>query len=140
MELRDRQQIILSDVPEDVNMSDAVYIGHVETHAIEDLLKDTTDDCPEPAFAAVPGATYEVASVLSSINPMLNDTTLHHRLNEQCKLGKFQISIGSTNVSDQKYVMDNEPPDELRYHLKRISMMIIFLINHILTQWRGAST
>ena len=108
----DRQQIILSDVTEDTNISSAVFIGHIETKAIEDLLTIIPDDCPDPTFAALPGEADEVASVLSSVNPVLNDITLHDMLREQCELGKFQMSIGSMNVTDQQYLVDNTTPDE----------------------------
>ena len=80
--------------------------------AIEDLLTIIPDDCVEPSFAAVLGATDKIASVLSSVNPLLNDTTLHHRLNEQLDLGKFQMSIESMNATDQQYLVDHTTPDE----------------------------
>ena len=37
---RDRYQTILQDVSEDINISAASYIGHVETQVIEKLLED----------------------------------------------------------------------------------------------------
>ena len=51
---RDRQQILLEDIKEDVNMSAASYIGYVETQAIEELLSVNHQHWPEPTFAAVP--------------------------------------------------------------------------------------
>ena len=39
-EVEYRQQIIIGGVAEDENISSAVYIGNVETQAIEDFLKD----------------------------------------------------------------------------------------------------
>ena len=74
---------------EDINISSAVFIGRIETKVIEDLLIIIHDDCLEPILVAVPGVAAKVASVLSSVNPLLNDTALHDRLNEQCELGKF---------------------------------------------------
>jgi hypothetical protein len=99
----DMQHIILSDVAENTNISSAVFVGHIETKTIEDFLTITPDDYVDPTFVAVPGLADEVVSVLSSVNPLLNDTTLHNRLNEQCELGKSQMSIGSMNITDQQY-------------------------------------
>ena len=39
-EARDRYQILLQDIPEDVNISDESFIGHVETQSIKKLLED----------------------------------------------------------------------------------------------------
>ena len=50
---RDRQQILLEDIQEDVNLSATSYIGPVETHAIEELLSANHQHWPEPTFAAV---------------------------------------------------------------------------------------
>ena len=49
---------------EDINISSAVFIGHIETKTIEKLITTIPDDFPEPTFAAVPGEADELASVL----------------------------------------------------------------------------
>ena len=41
----------------------------------------------------------------------MNDITLHNRSREQCEPGKFQMTIGSMNVTDQQYLIGNESPD-----------------------------
>ena len=104
---RDRQRILLQDVPEDVNMSVVSYIGHVETQAIKKLLEDNKEDYPKPVYTRVPEKIDQITNVLSSIDPLLDDKTLHDRLNNRCELGKFQMAVESTNASDQQYLFED---------------------------------
>ena len=41
------------------------------------------------------------------VNPLLNDKTLYHKIKERYNLGKFQTAIGSTTVSEHKYLADD---------------------------------
>ena len=65
---RDRQQILLEDIQEDVNLSATSYIGPVETHAIEELLNTNHRHWPEPTFAAVPEEDDQIVSVISYVS------------------------------------------------------------------------
>jgi hypothetical protein len=53
-----------------------------------------------------------VSSVLAGISPTLNDQTLYEKMAEQANLGKFQASIGSTNVTNNQYLFDDEADHE----------------------------
>ena len=50
----------------------------------------------------------EVASVLHTVNPLLNDETLYERLSNRKELSEFQIAIGSTNASASKYIVPDD--------------------------------
>ena len=106
-EKRYRQQIILEDIQEDVSISTASYIGHVETQAIEEILSVNYQHQPEPTFAAMPEEDNQIISVLLFVLPVLNDNTMYHKLEDRCNLGKFQIAIRSTTCSGQKYLAEN---------------------------------
>ena len=99
-EKRDRQQIILQDVPEDVNMSAASYLNHVKTQAVEKLLEDNKENYPKPIYKRVPEEADQIENVLSSIGHLLDEETLSDRLSSRCELGNFQMAVGSTNASD----------------------------------------
>ena len=49
----------------------------------------------------------QIASLLSSISHVLTDSTLYHKLEYRCNLGKLQIAIGSTVRSDQRYLAED---------------------------------
>ena len=102
----------MQDVPEDANMSAASYIGHVEKQAIEKLLEDNKEDYPKPVYTRVPEEIDQIVNVLSSIDPLLDENTLYDRLSNKCKLGKFQMAIGSTNTSDLQYLFEDAPSEE----------------------------
>ena len=97
---KDRQQILLADIRDDVNMSAASYIGLEETQAIEELVSAQNQHWPEPTFHVVPEDDDQIASVLSSASPVLNDCTLYKMMEDRCNMGKFQIDIGLTTCSD----------------------------------------
>ena len=64
------------------------------------------DDVDEPCHHnLVPRSTDQIASVLSSVNPLLTDESLFERLYSSNKLSQFQMSIGSTNAYEIKYVI-----------------------------------
>ena len=110
VEPKDRQIIELNEVEEDADVSAACYIGYVESQAVIDLLQhQNDDDIDEPCHHNnVPRGTDEIASVLSSVSPLLTDESLYERLNSRKKLSQFQIPIGSTNTSEIKHVVHDD--------------------------------
>ena len=93
---RHHQKIVITDVhEEDVEITAASFIGSIEADAISKLLDNQTSINQEvmPSFREVPPAADEIASVLSHINPTLDEYSLHSRLNERNSLGQFQIAI-----------------------------------------------
>jgi hypothetical protein len=104
---KDRQQLLLSDIQEDTFMAASIQIGSIETKAIDTVMESTVEDDierPHPCYQHVPQEADQVSSILASISPILNDQTLYDRMAERANLGKFQASIGSTNVTNNEYL------------------------------------
>jgi hypothetical protein len=45
---------------------------------------------------------------LADISPILNDESLYERLLARSNLGNFQVSIGSTNATESKFLVEDE--------------------------------
>ena len=108
VESHHRQKIVLTDVHENVDIAAATYLGPVESNAISKLLdKQSLDNGTiEPPYPHVPPTANEIASVLSHINPTLDDTLLHHMLTDRNRLGQFQMSVGSTSTNKATCLFD----------------------------------
>jgi transposase InsO family protein len=106
----DRQQILLANIDEDDAMAASVYVGSIKVQAIDVNLRRTTsfDDLPSQCYQHIPREADQVASVLGEVSPILDDQRLYNSLKERAQLGKFQASIGSTNVTDEEYLVDDE--------------------------------
>jgi hypothetical protein len=107
---KDRQTILLSEVEEDAEISAACYIGHVESQAVIQLLDkhgelDMDESCQNNPC---PKAADEIASLLTSVNPTLTDECFHQSLKIRNKLSQFQMDIGSTNTSKDKYIISDD--------------------------------
>eukprot|EP00957_Ditylum_brightwellii_P033192 2515098-Ditylum_brightwellii.AAC.1 len=61
-----------------------------------------------PMFEKVPNECSEVAGVLDGITPILDDNKLYHRMKTSAEIGHFQSSIGSTNVTNSKYLVSDD--------------------------------
>eukprot|EP00957_Ditylum_brightwellii_P000320 25068-Ditylum_brightwellii.AAC.1 len=59
-------------------------------------------------FEKVPNECNEVASVLVGKTPILDDNELYHRMKTHADIGRFQSSIGSTNLTNQKYLVSDD--------------------------------
>jgi hypothetical protein len=107
---RDRSQILLSGVHEDTALAASVQISGIESNIIDDLLQRSNADSEEkvhPRWKPVPLAANEVSSVLAGISPLLDDQALYERLQARSDLGKFKVSIGSTDASSSKFLVDD---------------------------------
>ena len=103
------RRILLKTVDECSNISDAATLGHVETKAVKDLLGiNLSNTLISFLHNKVPSEDNIVASVLTGINPLLDDATLCAKLNARNELGKFQIAVGSTHGSKGNVIMDND--------------------------------
>ena len=102
------QRIILEDIPDNNEISDASFIGSIETSAINNLLNQQINDGIKPMFDMVPSEVDEVASVLAGINPTYDDNILHARLSQRTCLGKYQMSVGSTTATCGQHILDNK--------------------------------
>jgi hypothetical protein len=111
---RDRKQILLSDIEVDEAMAASVQIGSIEVNAI-DLVMETMDDewkRPHPYYEQVPREADQISSILASVSPILNNQTLYSRMAERANLGRFQASIGATNVTDSEYLVETVTDDD----------------------------
>ena len=55
----------------------------------------------------VPKAADQVSSVLASVDPLLNETTMYHRMEERAKLSDYMIAVGSIRVAKPgEYVVE----------------------------------
>ena len=54
----------------------------------------------------------EVSSILASVSPILDEQVLYGRLTARADLGKFKASIGSTDVSEGEYLIDDDSATE----------------------------
>jgi K+-transporting ATPase c subunit len=105
----DQKRIILEDIDEDEVMAASAYFGSVEVHVVDVNMQANapTDDIPQPCYHRIPREADQVARILGEVSPILDDQYFYHSLVERAELGKFQASIGSTNVSDSNYLVDD---------------------------------
>ena len=124
IEKKDRVQILLSDIEDDPAIAASVQVSSIETRFVDDVIERShppDEDAPKPKFTEIPRAADQVSSVLASLSSTLVDQDLYDRLQARADLGRFQASIGSTNVSNDDYLessdeevdsQSNDTPDE----------------------------
>ena len=100
-------QILLEDIKKNIDIASIAYIGLVERKVIENLIQhnNADDDCIEFKFNTIPSDNNHVASVLTEVNPTLDEKTLYNLMNVKCALGKFQMDVGSTTSTHDKYIL-----------------------------------
>ena len=105
---KDRVQVMLTDIQEDVALAASVQVSSVETIAIDNVFENhaQTNEETHPRWKQIPRAADQVSSVLTSVSPILNDEALFQRLTTRADLGKFKSSIGSTNAMEGAYLID----------------------------------
>eukprot|EP00957_Ditylum_brightwellii_P110114 8397920-Ditylum_brightwellii.AAC.1 len=59
-------------------------------------------------FEKVPNECNEVATVLDGITLILDDNKLYHLMKTRADIGRFQSSIGSTSVTNSKYLVSDD--------------------------------
>ena len=96
---KDRIKIIIDEIQEDVNISQAMSIGAVEMNAVDQILNqlETNDD----AIDMIPP---------SEVSPMYDMRRLACELEKSARDGKFKASIGSTVTYNKEYLFE-DPPD-----------------------------
>ena len=111
---KDRVQVMLTDIQEDVALAASVQVSSVETIAIDNVFENhaQTNEETHPRWKQIPRAADQVSSVLTSVSPILNDEALFQRLTTRADLGKFKSSIGSTNAMEGAYLIDDESTDD----------------------------
>jgi hypothetical protein len=90
---RDRVQILLSEILEDVAVTASVQVSSTEIRAIDTVFEGNViphDDEAHPCWQPIPRAVDEVSSILASVSPTLDDQVLYGRLAAKADLGKFK--------------------------------------------------
>jgi hypothetical protein len=108
---KDRVEILLQDIPEDTVMTASVQVSSMESNAIDSVFESTSvthDEEAHPCWEPIPRVADEVLRALESVSPILDDQTLYGRLSATADMGRFKASIGSTNVSKSKYLIDDD--------------------------------
>jgi hypothetical protein len=108
---KDRVQILLSDVQDNVAMAASVQISSTEAKVVGTVLERhdvTHDEETHPCWKYVPKEANEISSVLAVVSPALDDEILYRRLVERADLGKFKVSIGSTDAVGGEYLIDDD--------------------------------
>ena len=108
---KDRVQVLLSDMQEDVALAASVKVSSVETKAIDSAFNSEdieSDEEMHPRWKQIPRASDQVSSVLTKVSPVLNDQALFQRLSARADLGKFEASVGSTNATQGEHLIDTE--------------------------------
>jgi len=113
IERKDRAQYLLSDIIEDSMMSSALYISSVEYNMIDDMLDRAMNQQEEvsPTWMYIPREADEVASVLTSVSPVLDDVMLLNRLTVSVEVSKFKSCIGSCDAPRDRYLQSEDNAD-----------------------------
>jgi hypothetical protein len=107
--------MLLSDIPEDVAVTASLQVSSAEARTIDNVFGrncTTHDEEAHPCWQPMPREADEVASVLASVSPTLDDRTLHERLAAKAYLGKFKESIGSSNAMGDEHLIETVDEDE----------------------------
>ena len=110
VEPRNRQQILLSEIPEDIALSALLTISISENEATDARLcsiEIKEQVCLE-TILPVPHEADEIGSVLSSISPVLDAATLYQYLSARVFFGKASM-FGSTQAPNLEFL---EPGDD----------------------------
>jgi hypothetical protein len=113
-EKKDRVQILLSDIADDSATAASVQISSIENCAIDSVLQrrhKTSEEKIQPLWQPIPRAIDEVSSVLAGVSPILNDEMLYQRMQDRADLGRFQMSIGSTDSTPGRYLVTDVDSD-----------------------------
>jgi hypothetical protein len=102
---------MLSDVPEDVALAASVHVSSIETTAIDAILQKSdgaSGEAPQHSWKCIPCDSDQVSSVLARVSPILDARVLYQHLQARSDLGKFQTSIGSTDASNNIYLVEDD--------------------------------
>jgi hypothetical protein len=108
---KDRAQILLSEIQEDVAMTASVQVSSTEARAIDTVLESnsvTYDEEAHPCWQPIPRAADQVSSILASVSPTLDDQTLYGCISARTALRKSKASIGSTDALGGEHLIDDD--------------------------------
>ncbi len=111
---KDRVQVLLADIAEDTAVAASVQISSVENSLIDSVLQRShiaSEEKVQPCWQPIPHAIDQVSSVLAAVSPTLNDETFYELLQERADLGRFQMSIGSTDAMPGSHLASDTESD-----------------------------
>ena len=126
VEPRDRQQILLSEVPvDDWYKVSSVQVSNAENEQIDQKFEQLTlNERVDSVYDGSPRGCNELASLVVAISPTLHDQTLYERMSSRAELGDIQIAAGLTNPFRGDFLHDNEDDQQDESDLDDATMEI----------------
>ena len=102
-ESKDRtKELILAEVDEDSAMAATLQVSSVVNNAIDEVLTNSLSTCIDDntisMFHPIPWDADETSGTLTNISCIYSDQIFVERLEERAEMGRFQMSIGATDV------------------------------------------
>jgi hypothetical protein len=111
---KDQVQVLLLEVAKDTALAASVQISSVKNCAIDTILQrshSASEEKVQPCWKHIPRAADEASSVLAAVSPILNDETPYEMLQNRADLGRFQMSIGSTDATPDLHLASGTKGD-----------------------------
>ena len=108
--------MIIEDIEEDPIVVASIKASIIDSEAVDHFFNTSTSDDYKPGTCYLPiiKQAYGFVSILSSVDPLINDKTLYQMMGNCADLGKYQMEICSTIASDpgpyliEYALMDND--------------------------------
>ena len=120
------KELILAEVDEDTVMASNLQVCSVMNNEIDKVIIDSlsvnVDDNIISQFSPIPWEADETSANLANISCIYSDQLLVERLEERAAMGRFQMSIGSTDVGPTDYseTRDERVPDNLIFEVSTV--------------------
>ena len=120
---KDRQKILLQDVRLDETVVKSTQVSAAEAEHIDCVCELRENDKIERNQSRFKSSAHcqaltRVSSVLTEVSPLLDDELLAAKLEAGLDLSDAQASMGSTNVLDREYLVENATTDDQGSNLK----------------------
>ena len=80
LEKKDRQRIMLSDIEADTMMVASLQISKDESNVIYNIINQSTTNTETNLPYNIPRSAEQVSSVIASVEPLLNETTVYKQM------------------------------------------------------------
>ena len=77
----------------------SLQISMDEYNFIDDVIDQYMTKTEKTLPFKAPKAADKVYSVIASVDPLLNETTMYHQMEEWAKISDYMIAVGSTKAS-----------------------------------------
>jgi hypothetical protein len=110
VERQHRSTVLLTDVEEDESMNISAVVSSAKTRMIDRVLDaaNVSEEKVGRSYQPIPHAAAEISSTLAEVSPLLDDALLYGRLAARPELGKFKVSIGSTDAPSSAYLVEDD--------------------------------